>query len=162
MGQEKWDELRLEIYAKYDYHCAACGVHKSQARGHQWLEAHEYYSIDYHAGRVEIESIEPLCHYCHNFIHSGRLKMIMGKEKTREEVVEILEHGFMVLSENRLQVFPHTLQLARSVDAETFNVQPYYVPPPMDEWSDWRLVWEGNEYAPLFDSSEEWAMYWDR
>jgi hypothetical protein len=80
-----------EVYAKYDYHCIACGVHKTKAKKFKWLEAHESYSINYKKGICKIESIEPLCHYCHNFIHSGRLGMILGRQKTHNEVEEILQ-----------------------------------------------------------------------
>ena len=86
MGDEWWNIERQKVYASTDYHCIACGVHKSKAKVHQWLEAHEYWNIDYKKGICKIVSIEPLCHYCHNFIHSGRLNMILDDEKTKDEV----------------------------------------------------------------------------
>lgn len=39
MGKTAWDKVRQEAYASTDYHCIACGVHKSEAKAHQWLEA---------------------------------------------------------------------------------------------------------------------------
>lgn len=69
LGQEWWNEKRQEAYKKYNFHCWAYGIHKSQAKYHQWLEAHESYTIDYVAGRVELQEIVALCHSCHNFIH---------------------------------------------------------------------------------------------
>lgn len=93
-GQTWWDKTRQEAYRSTDYHCVACGVHKHEAKKHKWLEAHEFWNIDYNTGVCEVKSIEPLCHYCHNFIHSGRLSMIVGKEKSKQEVIDILEHGF--------------------------------------------------------------------
>ena len=119
MGQEWWDTERQKAYASTDYHCVACGVPKSEAKKFHWLEAHEYWKFDYRKGTAEVISIEPLCHYCHNFIHSGRLAMIMGKEKSVEEAEDILEHGFKLLAENKLQCFPFTLDLAKSIGANS-------------------------------------------
>ena len=77
MGNEWWDVTRKEVYAKYDYHCIACGVPKAEAIAHHWLEAHEFWHIDYRTGVCEISSIEPLCHYCHNFIIS-QFRIVFG------------------------------------------------------------------------------------
>jgi len=163
MGQAEWDVVRKEAYASTDYHCIACGVHKSEAKEHQWLEAHEFYNIDYGAGRLEIEKIIPLCHYCHNFIHSGRLMMIIGEEKTQDEVIEILEHGFKILSDNNLSAFYGTIHLAHEIGANTFgvtkNVQPGGETPA---WEDWRLVWNGKEYPPKYKTYEEWKERFSR
>lgn len=163
MGQEKWNEVRQKVYAASDYHCVACGVHKSLAKGYQWLEAHEYYKIDYEMGRVEIESLQPLCHYCHNFIHSGRLKMIMGKEKSEDEVIAILTHGFGVLARNNLKCFPFTLEFAKSLGVDTKGVAPYtQTADSFAEWGDWRLVWEGKEYPPKYKTYQAWLERYAR
>lgn len=157
MTNEEWDQVRQAAYASTNYHCIACGVHKSQAKGKQWLEAHEFYDIDYELGRVEVKKIVPLCHYCHNFIHSGRLSMIIDKEKTKEEVIEILEHGFKILSENNLSAFYFTLHLAHELDAETYGVTQSLIPDgETPEWGDWRMIWNGKEYPPKYKTYEEW------
>lgn len=163
MGQVKWDIVRRNAYASTNYHCIACGVHKSEAKGHQWLEAHEFYNIDYQAGRVEIEKIIPLCHYCHNFIHSGRLYMVMGDEKSEDEVKDILEHGFKILSDNELSAFPFTIHLANQVDAETYGVISDIRPDgETPAWEDWRLVWDGVEYPPKYKTYDEWRKRFAR
>jgi hypothetical protein len=157
MGEEKWNVVRQEAYASTDYHCIACGVHKSQAKGPKWLEAHEFYNIDYAAGKVEIDRIIPLCHYCHNFIHSGRLYMVMDKEKTEQEVVDILEHGFKILADAGLPCFYFTLHLAHELDAETYGVVQADTPDgETPDWGEWRLVWDGVEYPPKYKTYEEW------
>lgn len=157
MGQNAWDKLRKEVYASTSYRCIACGVHQSQAKGPKWLEAHEFYKIDYGAGRVEIEKIIPLCHYCHNFIHSGRLQMIEGKEKDKDEIIEILEHGFKILADNNLPAFYGTLQVASYFDANTYGVTAATVPDgEVPNWGDWRLIWDGEEYEPIYKTYEQW------
>ena len=160
MGKEWWDQERQRVYASSNYHCIACGVHKSKAKKHQWLEAHEFWKIDYETGVCEITSIEPLCHYCHSFIHSGRLGMIIDKEKSRSEVVEILEHGFRILSENNLECFPFTLDFGIHLGCNTYNLNPYYMPSSDVHWSDWKLIWNGNEYRSNFSSSSGWSKFY--
>jgi len=165
MGREWWDITRKATYAKYGYHCVACGVSKTNAKMHQWLEAHEFWSIDYNTGICEIKSIEPLCHYCHNFIHSGRLSEIIGKEKTEQDAVDVLEHGFKILSENNLECFRSTLYLAKNLNANTFGVKAYELSALADEfvkWEDWKLLWNGNEYKSKFASYQDWASYYEK
>lgn len=163
MGQAAWDIIRKKAYASTSYHCIACGVHQSNALGHQWLEAHEFYDIDYQAGTVTIKEIVPLCHYCHNFIHSGRLSMIVGKEKTQDEVFAIIDHGFKVLSENNLSAFYFTIHLAHELGVDTRGVvaseAPHGETPP---WEEWRLIWAGKEYPPKYKSYEEWKERFKR
>jgi hypothetical protein len=161
MGQTKWDVIRKEVFRSSDYHCVACGVHESNAKKKQQLEAHEYYNIDYNEGRVEIVSIEPLCLYCHTFIHSGLLSISVTKKwRTQQVAVEILEHGFKILSDNKLQAFPFTLQLAKKFGAKTYKVKPYEpATSKIVQWGDWRLVWDGKEYSPKFATYEEWLSY---
>ncbi len=160
-GQEWWDETRQKAYASTDYHCVACGIAKKNAKKHQWLEAHEFFDIDYQTGRCEVISIEPLCHYCHNFIHSGRLKMIMGKDKTEEEVIEILEHGFSILAKNKLKAFYWTWVLARQLGAKTFKVKTYSSKiNPLLRWDEYRLILDGKEYRPIHKNRTEWAKFY--
>ena len=162
-GQEWWDVTRREAYARTNFHCVACGVHKNDAKKHRWLEAHEYFDIDYKTGRCEVISIEPLCHYCHNFIHSGRLQMIMGKDKSQQEVIDILEHGFGVLAEHDLKAFPGTIDFAEDVNANTFGVRPYRLwGNEALPWNSWRLVLDGEEYKPLHDSYDGWYRHYNR
>ena len=160
MGNEWWDVTRKEVYAKYDYHCIACGVPKAEAIAHHWLEAHEFWHIDYRTGVCEISSIEPLCHYCHNFIHSGRIAMIIGKEKSEEEIIAILEHGFNILAENKLKCFPFTLNFAENLFADTYGVRAYDIPDGDVPWEEWKLIWNGKEYHSKFKSFSEWKSFY--
>ena len=160
MGKEWWDIERQKAYASTDYHCVACGVEKPEAKKHKWLEAHEFWKIDYETGICEITSIEPLCHYCHNFIHSGRLSMIIGKEKSRQEVKEILEHGLKVLADAHLECFPFTLDFAKKLGCKTFGVKAYKLSGKNIDWKDWKLIWNGEEYKSKFNSQMDWANHY--
>lgn len=168
-GLEWWDEKRVECYAKYDFHCAACGRHQSKTEK-KWLEAHENYQIDYEKGLVEILSIEPLCHYCHNFIHSGRLRMIAGIEKTFEEVRAILEHGLRVLleaniflAENDLPIlkcFYYTYNYAANKIRIDSRIPCSSKPKTVANWSEWRMIFEGKEYKSNFKDANKWRKYY--
>ena len=160
-GQIWWDKIRQKVYEKYDYHCLACGVAKEDAKKHKWLEAHEFWQINYNTGICKVETIEPLCHYCHNFIHSGRLAMITGKEKSVEEVIEILEHGFKILSENKLDCFLFTLGLGNKLQCNTHNVKPYSLNENLElKWTDYVLLYNNKEYRSKFKSFEDWKFFY--
>lgn len=159
-GQTWWNKTRQEVYASSDYHCIACGVHKDKAQAHQWLEAHEFWDIDYTHGEAVIKSIEPLCHYCHNFIHSGRLEMIIGNEKTEQEAKRILEHGFKILKDNKLKCFSGTYNLAKKLGVRTLGVKPYNTPETNVKWSDWKLIFEDKEYYSKFNNIDEWQEFY--
>lgn len=155
-GQFWWDKVRQSVYKKYDYHCIACGVSKQDAKKHKWLEAHEFWKISYSTGRCEITSIEPLCHYCHNFIHSGRLAKIVYNEKSENiryknsislvdifsrGVCEITRYSLFLFGRNDLNVFRGmeigekiTIQNNKNIDLNT---------------PDWReaIDWFNNKYG---------------
>jgi len=73
--------------AEQDYHCWACGIHKTSAKYHRWLEAHEVYDIDYGTGRVEMKEVCALCHSCHQYIHDGRMQKLFEQGKLSFEKI---------------------------------------------------------------------------
>jgi len=138
LGEEWWDQERRKAYASTNYHCVACGVHKTQALEHQWLEGHEYYTIDYAFGRMRYHFAVPLCHYCHNYIHQGRMEMLLeDKQMTQLKYDSIIHHGNKILRAAKLK-----------------KPKPYNG--PCAKWADWRLVVYGVEYPPLIKSYTEW------
>lgn len=161
LGNAWWNREREKVYQSSDYHCIACGVHKTKAIEHQWLEAHEWWDINTATGICTIKSIEPLCHYCHNFIHSGRLAELIDKEIPGWKVDAILEHGFRILSENQLQCFHGTRILAEERFIDTLHVPwtELWVNPDL-KWSDWCLQWNGKEYHSKFHNLREWAEFY--
>lgn len=161
LGKKWWDKTRREAYRRYDYHCAACGVHKSQAKKHQWLEGHENYDIDYDLGIIRVHNIEPLCHYCHNFIHSGKLAIDVKRGERKEwEAKAIIKHGFQILKDHDLKCFPRAYQLAKSWKQPTYGIKPYNIPISIVPWEDWRIVIEGIPYGPKFKTYDEWKKHY--
>lgn len=142
-GNKWWDQTRKAAYKSTNYHCEACGVHKAKAKGRQWLEGHELYRIEYRAGRMIYLRTTPLCHFCHNYIHSGRLQMLLETGKVHHaKYAAIIQHGDRILNAANL-IRPRPLPYA--------GILP--------SWDSWRLVIDGKEYPGLFKSEAEWYAY---
>ena len=137
LGRVWWDRVRQIAYASTDYHCAACGVHKNDAKEHQWLEGHELYDINYAKGRMTYVETVPLCHWCHNFIHDGRLRMLYETgDITLAKYESIMKHGAAILRAAKLK-----------------QPEP---PKKIAPWESWRLVIDGREYEPKYKSQDNW------
>ena len=86
----------------------------------------------------------PLCHYCHNYIHSGRLQALRDKEEIPASLYdEIIQHGDRLLQRWGLTKPP------------TYNG-------PMAAWGTWRLVLNGKLYPPKFKTLKEWEKEFSR
>jgi len=142
MGRIRWDEMRHAAYAEAGFRCQACGVEKHMAQYHPWLEAHEVYGYDYERGRLVFLRLAALCHACHNFIHDGRMQMMVeAGEMTEAMYKAILGHGKGILAKAGL--------LARWRRRHSHRC---IIP-----WNGWRLVFEGKEYGPSTQSMGEWV-----
>lgn len=138
LGQAWWNKEREAAYASTNYHCEACGVPKWEAKYHKWLEAHEVYDINYLTGQMVYERSAPLCHFCHNYIHSGRLQWLFETQRiNHQKYAAIIQHGDKVLANAKLK-----------------KDLPYAG--PFAEWTSWRLVINGKEYEGKFKSMEDW------
>ena len=139
LGQDWWDEQRQFAYSKANYHCEACGIHKRMAKYHDWLEAHEIYDINYSKGTATFVRLAALCHSCHNYIHSGRMKALVDKKQfAAEKQRDILEHGDKLTKGLRRQAEPN-------------RTAP---------WDQWKLIVEGIEYDRYFNTYEDWCKYY--
>lgn len=139
LGQDWWDTVRRQAYRSTNYHCIACGVHRSMAVVSLHLEGHEVYSIDYLLGRATYVETVPLCHYCHSYIHSGRLRALVNTGKVAlSKLRAVTAHGDNIIREAGLK-----------------HLEDYSG--PTADWADWRLVVNGKEYEPLYKSYEEWC-----
>ena len=157
MGQSAWDQERKKVYASTNYHCAACGVHKSNAKKHRWLEAHEIFDINYRSGTATLIEIVPLCHFCHAFIHSGLTRVrARNKKILASEVWHIMDHGCEVLRRSGAGMFAGTAELCDLVSVDRSGVQIMPLPRCMADWGKWRMIWDGKEYRGKFKSMAQW------
>lgn len=162
LGKEWWDKVRKEAQRLNNYKCFACGIHKSQAKLHKWLEGHEIWKIDYNTGECKVIGIASLCHYCHNFIHSGRLSCLIENREIEVELAQdILQYGFDLLKNKNLKVFEFTYLLAKElIVVDTYDVD-YYTVYDNCEWSDYHLILNGKRYESNFETYEEWFNYYN-
>lgn len=170
MGRKWWDEKRKHAYEVNDFHCWACGVHKAQALGRSnILEAHEAYSIDWARGIVRLHEIVALCHYCHNFIHSGRLWSLQKRrEIPPSQFQAIMQHGFDVVVGAGLSPWWGTLMnwlqfCQRLPDWGAFDQVSHLVPESeyvQALWPDWRLIIDGQAFGPKHEDIGAWREHY--
>ena len=151
MGTNWWNKTRKLAYKSTNFHCIACGVHKEEAKYHQWLEGHEVYETDYERGTLTFLYVAPLCHFCHNFIHDGRLENLLEQGKVHHhKYAAILKHGSEVLANAKL-VKPSRVERERRF--ALMEARGVIAP-----WLSWRLIFNDKEYSPKFKSLEEWKQ----
>ncbi len=141
MGQAWWDVQRKEAYKVNKFHCFACGVHRQDAKYKKHLEAHESYKIDYARGIMRLEEIVALCHCCHNFIHNGRMEVLVRQMKMSYDKYEhIINHGNNILDKIPRHIIPN-------------GYTGYFA-----KWSDWHLLIDGKKHYGKFNNEREWRM----
>lgn len=138
LGSSWWNKENKKAKAANYEHCEACGVSKLAAKARQWMEGHEWYDIDYEAQCMYYRRTVCLCHYCHNYIHIGRLSDLLAKgEVHHAKYVAIVQHGDGILAAAGLE------------RPEPFNG-------PYPRWANWRLSVNGKLYPPKFKSEAQW------
>lgn len=168
-GSDWWDKKRKEAYESNEFHCIACGVHKSQADYHQWLEAHESYDINYETGKIKLIEIIPLCHCCHNFIHSGRLEMMYRSgDLARDKFLFVLYRGFKILKSNGLKPFYGTalafyehVNKSKSV-LNKVEMLAYEQRRDSASWDKWHIEIDGKKYFSKFKNEKEWSEFYNK
>ena len=134
LGQAWWDKTRREASRLTNQCCIVCGLKAPR------IEGHERYSIDWLLGQALYLETVPLCSDCHSFIHPGFLRAEQRAGKiTAQEIERIMERGRGIL---------RTAGLSRPDDSVHKNWASV-------EWAEWRLIVEGKEYPPMYDSWEE-------
>ena len=149
LGSKWWNETRQAAYASTEFRCLACGVPKHLALGHQWLEGHELYKINYQRGTMIYVETVPLCHYCHNYIHDGRMTAMVEKgELSAVRFKTIIQHGDRVLLAAGLSRPTHAQRLEAIVRKMLDG--------KVARWEKWRLVIDGKSYPPKFKTEAQW------
>lgn len=149
LGSSWWNKERQSAYASTEYHCLACGVHKTEAKSRQWLEAHELYEIDYCKGIARYVEAVPLCNPCHMYIHDGRMTHLLEKGLLpHAKFVMVITHGDRVLRRAGLSRPTHQEREAQIMALNSAG--------KLAEWSSWRLVIGKKKYPPLYKTYEEW------
>lgn len=141
IDEEWWNRTRKRVYSAYNKHCICCGVHQDEQKG--WvrgqLDAHEFYDINYKTGEVRLKMIVPLCKYCHNYIHFGRLTAQYESGKIQEKTFySIISHGNTILKKCGLP----KKNLDVDVDDNIYNIP----------WEQWRLILNINNEEKSFYS----------
>jgi glycerol-3-phosphate cytidylyltransferase-like family protein len=94
--------------------------------------------VDYIVGRATYLETVPLCHYCHSYIHRGRLEAILeAKEITQAKYVAIVQHGDAILRQAKL------IKPAQHGGGDV-------------AWVKWRMIIDGKEYKPKIRSLKAW------
>lgn len=162
MGQEWWDEARRMVYEQNNHCCWACGDDGV-------LEAHECYHIDYEHARLIFDELVALCPNCHSFIHLGRAGTLVGRGiLTERDFKYIIRTRYALLERNNLKPswqFYRTLSslcksytISKPLWLQRIMADSTFVPRPpsyVHLWEDWRMVFEGREYPPVYHSERE-------
>lgn len=125
----------------------ACGVHASDAKGRQWMEAHEQYTINYQKGRMKYVGCVSLCHYCHGYLHDGRLEWLLQTGQIHHaKYVAIHQHGQAVLATAGLS------RESKEVRDREIHSQE------IAKWGNWRLQIGRKLYPPKFQTQQQYFM----
>lgn len=119
LGDLWWEKTKEQVKRSTDFHCKACGRHRSEDAFHNWIECHEVYWFDYKNNVAKFERVVPLCHTCHSFIHSGRLIALYEEDEevvTYKKVQTVLEHGFALCAQFGVRPFYTTVEAALFID----------------------------------------------
>lgn len=139
LGKDWWDKVRKTAYKLNNNCCWACGIHRSKAKYHHWLEAHESYDINYRLARMTLKEIVALCHSCHNFIHRGRLlRLLQANKISQQKYDDILHHGKIITK-----------------NLKTPEPQQSY-----SNWNAWHLMIDDIKFYSLFKNYLEWETYY--
>lgn len=107
-GKTWWDDTRHAAYRANNFFCHACGGSPDNDPYTNKLEAHECYEIDWKISQATYLETVALCHRCHNFIHAGRLRVLVEKGKRPvEKLIDVLNYGHDILQEQDPPLYPY-------------------------------------------------------
>lgn len=122
-----WNVIRQQAYAHNNFHCCACGIHKSKDPYHNWLEAHQIFDYDFENKFLIYVGVAALCHRCHRFIHIGLCSKIDGERKFND----VLFYGLKNLN----------------MSLDNFESDKIAVCKKVESLKGWKLLFDGNLYS---------------
>ncbi len=110
--EDKWNEIRQEVFKKYGYKCSKCGSCNN-------IEVHHKIPLS-KGGTNNIKNLIPLCHDCHEKIHGFKFgnekkapmenygEQISSKKKNTNgyKINDAIEHGYKLEIEYITQHYP--------------------------------------------------------
>lgn len=168
-----WNKMRLKCYEKAGYKCEICGYEHEKPAD---LHAHEVFSVDYSTGESKFERLICLCVVDHLlFIHSGRaLTMYKKGVYTAQQLLDGAEHGFKLISEynkthkDKIKVYGAMRDYLKEPELkgpmqkliDKYGIEFYSELSAKKtgvKWSDWKMIYEGNEYHTPYKDEQAWA-----
>lgn len=126
MGEAEWNKVKHQVQRESMHECMCCGRYIRHVPG-DWIETHEVYNFDIDKKEVKLIGFVGLCGECHNFIHQGRLRiMVLQGRISIEEYRKIIIHG------NRL--------------LQRFGLTKQGLPADEIENPNWYLLYDGKKY----------------
>ena len=111
------------------------------------MEAHEQYEINYAKGRMKYVGAISLCHFCHAFLHDGRLAWLLETGQIHQsKYVAIIQHGEAVLARAGLS--------RESKEVRDLLIHSQELAP----WGQWRLQIGRKLYPPKFATQQQYYM----
>jgi hypothetical protein len=103
MGESAWRKIVAEKQKEANHHCKSCGEYVAHVPG-DYLECHEIYDIDSVKREFKLGGFVCLCKKCHQYIHQGRLRMLVAEGAITEKYYnEIITRGNKLLSDKGLK-----------------------------------------------------------
>ena len=103
MGDSEWNKIKKEKQKIADHHCMCCEEYVPHIPGN-YLECHEIYNINTEKKEFELQDIVCICKRCHEFIHLGRLQMLLKEGRISQEYYnDICNRGENLLKSNGLK-----------------------------------------------------------
>ena len=169
MGQDKWDNLRMQCYLDSKYKCEICDRKLDDKN----IQLHELYSYNHTNGVAKFERYISVCKLCHNGIHSGRAASLFRNHNpifTKKYMLEIAENAFKLVYEYNeehhaeLRLFKTYLEWLRLDELRDellelmtkYDVKIYRWPRSVGKWERWHLEWNGQKYYTPYHNGHEW------
>ena len=92
LSPEVWDALRREVYAHFDWTCAACGATEVE------VHCHEEWKFDDKRYRQKLLGFLCLCQDCHSIKHWGRTSRLHKEGRLSTKEIERLKRHFCLVN----------------------------------------------------------------